>query len=138
VKVEQFRQIQYFSHVIHLVSIVSGLIPDYDASVHILADSFPAGTLTGAPKIKALELIQKYEKSERGFYGGMIGYIGFDGRINKAILIRSFFSEKNTLHYQAGAGIVAKSKPENELQEISNKLGALRQAMINAQNIQQS
>jgi anthranilate synthase component 1 len=138
VKVEQFRQIQYFSHVIHLVSIVSGLIPYHDASVHILADSFPAGTLSGAPKIKALELIQKYEKSERGFYGGMIGYIGFDGSINKAILIRSFFSERNTLHYQAGAGIVAKSKPENELQEISNKLEALRQAMINAQNIHQS
>lgn len=135
VKVEVFREVQYFSHVIHLVSKVSGILQENTSPIVVLADTFPAGTLSGAPKIKALELINKYEHSARGFYGGMIGYIGFDGQLNKAILIRSFLSKNNTLHYQAGAGIVAKSNPESELQEINNKLGALRQAIKNAQNI---
>jgi anthranilate synthase component 1 len=117
------------------VSKVSGILQENTSPIVVLADTFPAGTLSGAPKIKALELINKYEHSARGFYGGMIGYIGFDGQLNKAILIRSFLSKNNTLHYQAGAGIVAKSNPESELQEINNKLGALRQAIKNAQNI---
>lgn len=135
VQVEVFREVQYFSHVIHLVSKVSGVLQNDASAIHILADTFPAGTLSGAPKIKALELIHAYEKSPRGFYGGMIGYIGFDGQVNKAILIRSFLSVNNALHYQAGAGIVAKSNPESELQEINNKLGVLRQAIQNAQNL---
>jgi anthranilate synthase component 1 len=135
VKVEKFREIQFFSHVIHMVSKVSGELPsDYNA-IRIYADSFPAGTLSGAPKYKAMQLIDKYEKQNRGYYGGGIGYIGFNGDLNHAIMIRSFLSRNNTLFYQAGAGIVADSKEEKELQEVNNKIMALRNAIMQAKNI---
>ncbi len=129
VTVETFREVQFYSHVIHLVSEVKGdLKPGYNP-IQIFGDSFPAGTLSGAPKFKAMELIEKYENMKRGFYGGAIGYIGFNGDINHAITIRSFLSKNNTLHYQAGAGIVAASVEENELNEVNNKLGALKAAI---------
>lgn len=135
VVVETFREVQYFSHVIHLVSKVSGKLPKEANSFHVMADSFPAGTLSGAPKFKAMELIDKYENKRRGFYGGCIGFIGFNGEFNHAIMIRSFLSRNNTLYYQAGAGIVADSQEENELQEVNNKLAALKKAVDLAKEI---
>ncbi|HOJ66434.1 MAG TPA: anthranilate synthase component I family protein [Paludibacteraceae bacterium] len=130
VKVETFREVQYYSHVIHLVSCVSGKLRPGTKIMKFFADTFPAGTLSGAPKIKAMQLIDQIEPHDRGPYGGCIGYIGFDGGFNQAITIRSFISKNNTLFYQAGAGIVAKSDEENELQEVNNKLAALKQAII--------
>ncbi|MDX2246700.1 MAG: anthranilate synthase component I family protein [Bacteroidia bacterium] len=135
VKVDTFKEIQYFSHVIHLVSRVTAEITPNVSSLQLVADTFPAGTLSGAPKHMAMQLINKYENQNRGFYGGCIGYLGFDGTFNQAIMIRSFLSRKNTLYYQAGAGIVARSLPENELQEVNNKLMALRKAIRQAEEI---
>ena len=135
VTVEVFKEIQYYSHVIHLVSKVTGKVKDNSSVVRIAADTFPAGTLSGAPKHMAMTLINRYEKTNRGFYGGAIGYLGFDGSFNHAIMIRTFLSHDNKLIYQAGAGIVSKSKPENELQEVNNKLTALRQAILMAEKI---
>ena len=124
-----------FSHVIHLVSKVTCIMKDSAKTFRVVADTFPAGTLSGAPKHKALQLIDKYEKTQRNFYGGAIGYMDFYGNFNHAIIIRSFLSMNNRLHYQAGAGIVAASVPENELQEVYNKLGALDKALSQAEKI---
>lgn len=129
VQVDTFKEIQYFSHVIHLVSKVSGDLSGDTSPVLVVADTFPAGTLSGAPKHMAMTLIDKYENAARGYYGGAIGFMGFGGDFNHAIMIRSFLSKNGTLYYQAGAGIVAKSVIESELQEVNNKLAALRQAM---------
>jgi anthranilate synthase component 1 len=104
-------------------------------TMQIVADTFPAGTLSGAPKYKAMELIEAYEKTSRGFYGGAIGFMDFKGNYNHAIMIRTFLSKNQQLHWQAGAGIVSKSKPENELQEVYNKLGALTKAIKRAETI---
>ncbi|MBT32077.1 MAG: anthranilate synthase component I [Thalassobius sp.] len=128
VTVSTFKEIQYFSHVIHLVSKVTGNVTK-DSILQVVADTFPAGTLSGAPKFKAMELIDKYENISRGYYGGCIGFLGFNGEFNSAIMIRSFLSKDNTLHFQAGAGVVAKSVPEKELDEVNNKLMALRKAL---------
>jgi anthranilate synthase component 1 len=135
VKVETFREIQYYSHVLHMVSVVSGCLPIGSNPFQVMADSFPAGTLSGAPKFKAMELIDTYENKRRGFYGGCLGYMGFNGDLNHAIMIRSFLSKNNVLYYQAGAGIVADSKEENELHEVNNKLMALKKAIDLAKNI---
>lgn len=135
VEVETFKEIQYYSHVIHLVSKVVGELKENISQVKIVADTFPAGTLSGAPKHMALQLIDKYENISRGYYGGAIGFMGFNGDFNHAIMIRSFLSKDNNLYYQAGAGIVAKSDINNELQEVHNKLGALRQAINLAKEI---
>jgi anthranilate synthase component 1 len=135
VRVEVFKEIQYYSHVIHLVSKVSGRLPEPSQGLHLAASAFPAGTLSGAPKPMAMKLIDRYEPVNRGFYGGAIGYIGFNGEYNHAIMIRTFMSKDNTLLYQAGAGIVALSDPEKELQEVNNKLSALRQAVQMAETI---
>jgi len=135
VKVASYKEIQFYSHVIHLVSEVEGELNDPGNPVLIFADTFPAGTLSGAPKYKAMELIDIYEKSGRGFYGGAIGYFGFNNEVNHAITIRSFLSMNNTLTYQAGAGIVADSQEENELQEVNNKLEALKKAIIMAEKV---
>jgi anthranilate synthase component 1 len=129
VEVEVFREVQYYSHVLHLVSSVSGKLKPDTKVIKLFADTFPAGTLSGAPKIKAMQLIDKIEPHDRGPYGGCLGYIGFDGSFNQAITIRSFVSKNNTLYYQAGAGIVAKSDEESELQEVNNKLAALKKAV---------
>ena len=133
VKVEVFKEVQYFSHVIHLVSTVQGKIKGNP--IEIVGDTFPAGTLSGAPKYKAMQLIDKYENQSRGFYGGAVGIIGLDGSVNLAIAIRSFVSKNNTLYYQAGAGIVIHSDEEKELQEVNNKLAALKQALFLAEEI---
>ncbi len=135
VKVTQYKKITYYSHVIHLVSEVTGTVNRNSNPFQMLAVSFPAGTLSGAPKFKAMQLIDEYESTGRGYYGGAIGFIGFDGSCNHAIMIRTFLSKNNTLTYQAGAGIVAASKPESELQEVNNKLNALKKAIEFAQNI---
>jgi anthranilate synthase component 1 len=132
VEVEKFKEIQFYSHVIHLVYRVSGNLKQDTSTIRIVADTFPAGTLSGAPKHMAMQLINKYEPTQRGYYGGAIGYLGFNGDFNHAIMIRSFFSKNNTLYYQAGAGVVAKSNPESELQEVNNKLAALRKALKDA------
>ncbi|MDR3062410.1 MAG: anthranilate synthase component I family protein [Dysgonamonadaceae bacterium] len=129
VRLDIYKKIQFYSHVIHMVSTVSGEIMPGTNPVRLYADTFPAGTLSGAPKIKAMQLISDIESHGRGFYGGCIGYIGLDGEINQAITIRAFLSKNNTLYYQAGAGIVSKSVPEKELQEVNHKLGALKQAI---------
>lgn len=135
VKVEVFKEIQFYSHVIHMVSKVTGKVNRDSSVVHIAADTFPAGTLSGAPKHMAMTLIERYENVNRGFYGGAIGFIGFDGTFNHAIMIRTFLSHENKLTYQAGAGIVAKSEAASELQEVNNKLAALRTAVDLAERI---
>lgn len=136
VQVNQYKEVQYFSHVIHMVSEVSGKVPQGKNPYLLFAKSFPAGTLSGAPKIKAMELISSLEPTDRGYYGGAIGFIGMDGSFNHAIMIRTLLSRNNKLTYQAGAGVVAASKPENELQEVNNKLGALKKAIEAAESIQ--
>ena len=135
VTVDQFRQVHFYSHVIHLVSEVSGKVNDGTSSFDLFSKTFPAGTLSGAPKIKAMQLISEMEPTARGYYAGAVGFMGFDGNCNQAIMIRTFMSRNNTLYYQAGAGIVAASIPENELQEVNNKLGALKKAIESAANI---
>jgi anthranilate synthase component I len=135
VHVEVFKEIQYYSHVIHLVSKVTGTLTPDSSVIQIAAATFPAGTLSGAPKHKAMTLINQYENVNRGFYGGAIGFIGFDGSFNHAIMIRTFLSRDNALIYQAGAGIVAKSSAQSELQEVNNKLEALRKAVVLAEKI---
>ena len=135
VKVSSFCEVQYFSHVIHLVSEVKGTVEKDTNPFDLLAISFPAGTLSGAPKYKAMQLIDKYENSSRGYYGGCIGFVGFNCDINHAIMIRTFLSKDNHLNYQAGAGIVAASNPDSELQEVNNKLSALTAAIKSAANI---
>ncbi len=140
VEVDTYKEIQYYSHVIHLVSKVTAQVDEQVSSLQLVADTFPAGTLSGAPKHRAMQLINQYEKGNRGYYGGCIGYLGFDGNFNQAIMIRSFLSKENQLYYQAGAGIVSKSDPQSELQEVYNKLMALKTAISQAQkiNLQQS
>ncbi len=133
VEVETYKEIQYYSHVIHLVSKVTGKLSTDVEMLDIVASTFPAGTLSGAPKYRAMELIAQNENSGRGFYGGAIGFMDFEGSFNHAIAIRTFLSQRNTLYFRAGAGIVAKSNPENELQEVYNKLAALETAMEAAQ-----
>ena len=135
VQIEKNREIQFYSHVIHLVSKVSCTMKKVAKTFRVVADTFPAGTLSGAPKHKALQLIDKYETTQRNFYGGAIGYMDFEGNFNHAIIIRSFLSKNNQLHFQAGAGIVANSIPESELQEVYNKLGALDKALTLAENL---
>ena len=129
VKVEFYKDLQYYSHVIHLVSRVSGILDGDADPIKSFIDTFPAGTLSGAPKVRAMQLISEYEPHNRGAYGGCIGYIGFDRSLNHAITIRTFVSRNGELWFQAGGGIVAKSNEEYELQEVNNKLGALRRAI---------
>ncbi|MBO4593750.1 MAG: anthranilate synthase component I family protein [Bacteroidaceae bacterium] len=135
VKVDSYKQMQQYSHVIHLVSRVSGQMDDNARSSKTFIDTFPAGTLSGAPKVKAMELITRYEPHNRGAYGGCIGFTGFNGNINQAIIIRTFISRNNQLWFQAGGGIVARSNEDYELQEVNNKLGALKQAIRMAEKI---
>ena len=135
VEVAHYKQVQYFSHVIHLVSEVVGRVPKDTNPFTLLAKSFPAGTLSGAPKIRAMQLIEEFEPTPRSFYGGALGFMGFAGNCNHAIMIRTLLSKQNTLTYQAGAGVVAASKPASELQEVNNKLGALKKAIELARSI---
>ncbi|WJJ96112.1 anthranilate synthase component I family protein [Algibacter luteus] len=135
VKVVTYREVQFFSHVIHLVSKVTGQKHKSTSTMQVVADTFPAGTLSGAPKHMAMQLIEKYEKTSRGYYGGAIGFMDFDGNFNHAIMIRTFLSKDYKLNWQAGAGLVSKSNQENELQEVYNKLGALTKAIKLAEDI---
>ncbi|SHG51011.1 anthranilate synthase component I family protein [Winogradskyella jejuensis] len=135
VKVETYREVQFFSHVIHLVSKVTGQKHDKTSTMQVVADTFPAGTLSGAPKHKAMQLIDKYEKTSRGYYGGAIGFMDFEGNFNHAIMIRTFLSKDYKLNWQAGAGLVSRSNPESEKQEVYNKLGALNKAIELAKSI---
>lgn len=135
VQVEKYREIQFFSHVIHLVSKVCAIKNKNASTMQIVGDTFPAGTLSGAPKHSAMNLIEKYENVNRSAYGGAIGFMDFKGNFNHAIIIRSFVSKNHFLHYQAGAGIVAGSNEENEMQEVYNKLAALSKALEIAETI---
>ena len=135
VTVKTYKETQFYSHVIHLVSEVEADLNSSSDALQVYADTFPAGTLSGAPKYRAMQLIDEYENQSRGFYGGAIGVFGFDGTVNHAITIRSFLSKNNTLFFQAGAGVVVDSNEENELQEVNNKLGALKKALALAENI---
>lgn len=135
VKVEFYKEPQYYSHVIHLVSRVSGKLNAGSNPIKTFIDTFPAGTLSGAPKVRAMQLISEYEPHNRGAYGGCIGFIGLNGTLNQAITIRTFVSRNNELWFQAGSGIVAKSNEENELQEVNNKLGALKKAITLAEQL---
>lgn len=129
VHVETYREVQYYSHVLHLVSKVSGYLEPECNKFQVIADTFPAGTLTGAPKHMAMSIIDRLENLNRGYYGGCIGFMDFEGNFNQAIMIRSFFSKNHVLTYQAGAGVVADSVVESELQEVNNKLAALKTAI---------
>jgi len=129
VQVDFYKELQYYSHVIHLVSRVSGALDEGADPVRAFFDTFPAGTLSGAPKVRAMQIISELEPHNRGAYGGCVGSISFDGSLNQAITIRSFVSRGGELWFQAGGGIVAGSDPEYELQEVNNKLGALRSAI---------
>lgn len=135
VRVEKYKEVQFYSHVIHMVSRVSGTIPPEVNRIKLFSGTFPAGTLSGAPKVRAMQLINEIETHPRGIYGGCIGFIGLNGDMNQAITIRSFVSRNNTLYFQAGAGIVAMSKPESELEEVNNKLGALNKAIRTANSL---
>ncbi len=129
VEVKSFKEVQYYSHLIHLVSKVSGHLQEDITAFKVVADTYPAGTLSGAPKYKAMQLIDENEKLGRNFYAGAIGFMGFNEDFNHAIMIRTFMSKNNELHYRAGAGIVADSVPETEMQEVNNKIAALRKAI---------
>jgi anthranilate synthase component 1 len=133
VKVEKYKEVQFFSHVIHLVSKVTGKLNE--SAMKLVANTFPAGTLSGAPKHKAMQLIEEIENTNRTFYGGAIGFMDFEGNFNHAIMIRTFLSKNHQLHYQAGAGIVESSSEENEMQEVYNKLGALKKALELAETL---
>lgn len=133
--VTKLKEIHFFSHVIHMVSEVTADLKADQNPFSMMATTFPQGTLSGAPKYKAMQLIDKYETTSRSYYGGCVGFVGFDGSCNQAIMIRTFLSKNNTLFYQAGAGLVAHSVPENELQEVNNKLGALKKAIKKAEKI---
>ncbi|MET0759978.1 MAG: anthranilate synthase component I family protein [Flavobacterium sp.] len=135
VTVKKYREVQFFSHVIHLVSKVTGDLHEKASTMQVVADTFPAGTLSGAPKHKAMQLIENIENTNRTFYGGAIGFMDFDGNFNHAIMIRTFLSKNHQLHYQAGAGIVSSSDEESEMQEVYNKLGALNKALDLAETI---
>ena len=135
VTVKTYREVQFFSHVIHLVSKVTGQKHQNTSTMQVVADTFPAGTLSGAPKHRAMQLIEQYEKTSRGYYGGAIGFMDFHGNFNHAIMIRTFLSKNYKLNWQAGAGLVSKSNQEDELQEVYNKLGALTNAIKFAETI---
>ena len=135
VAVKSFKEVQYYSHLIHLVSKVSGNLQDDVSAFKVVADTYPAGTLSGAPKYKAMQLIDQYEQLGRNFYAGAIGYMGFNNDFNHAIMIRTFMSKNNYLHYRAGAGIVADSIAESELNEVNNKIAALRKAIEMARDL---
>jgi anthranilate synthase component 1 len=135
VEVKAFKEVQFYSHIIHLVSKVSGTLQPGVDPFYVVADTFPAGTLSGAPKYMAMQLINKFENGSRSFYSGAIGYMGFNGDFNHAIMIRSFMSRNGTLYFQAGAGIVADSDPESELNEVNNKIMALRMAIEMAEDL---
>jgi anthranilate synthase component 1 len=135
VTVKAFKEVQYYSHLIHLVSHVSGKLLPGASSFKVVADTYPAGTLSGAPKYRAMEIIDENEKTKRSFYSGAIGFLGFNGDFNHAIMIRTFLSKNSTLHYQAGAGIVAGSIAESELKEVDNKIAALRKAIEMAEEL---
>jgi anthranilate synthase component 1 len=135
VEVKAFKEVQYYSHLIHLVSKVSGNLQAEVPAFKIVADTYPAGTLSGAPKYRAMQLIDEYEGLGRNFYAGALGYMGFNDEFNHCIMIRTFMSKNNELHYRAGAGIVADSVPENELSEVNNKIAALRKAVEMAAHI---
>lgn len=135
VEVKSFKEVQYYSHLIHLVSKVSGKLQDGASAFKVVSSTYPAGTLSGAPKYKAMQLIDEYENLGRNFYAGAIGYMGFNEDFNHAIMIRTFMSKNNKLHYRAGAGIVADSVAESELNEVNNKIAALRKAIVMAEEI---
>jgi len=134
VKVEELMRVERYSHVMHMVSDVVGILDEKYDMFDLFKATFTAGTMTGAPKIKAMELIAKYEGIKRGYYAGSIGYFGFDGNMDSAITIRTALIKDNEIIFQAGAGIVADSKKELEYKEVNNKLGALVSTLKELEN----
>ena len=132
VRVSKFKEVQFYSHVIHLVSKIEGLLNSGISPFRLIKAVFPHGTLSGAPKYRAMELIDEFERGHRSQYAGSVGFITFEGNVNHAIMIRSFLSSNNKLHYQAGGGVVADSDPESECMEVKNKLMALKKAIHTA------
>ena len=129
VAVTKYMEVERYSHVLHLVSNVEGrLKPDLDA-LDALRSIFPAGTLSGAPKVRAMQLIGEAEGERRGLYGGAVGYLGYDGNLDTAITIRSAVLKDDRIHVTVGAGIVARSVPENEFEETEHKAGAIRRSL---------
>lgn len=135
VKVDFYKDMQFYSHVIHLVSRVSGTLDEQADHIKAFIDTFPAGTLSGAPKVRAMQIISELEPHNRGAYGGCIGFIGLNGDLNQAIVIRTFISRNGELWFQAGSGVVAKSNDQYELEECNNKLGALTKAIHIAEEL---
>lgn len=135
VKVDFYKDMQFYSHVIHLVSRVSGTLDEGADHIKEFIDTFPAGTLSGAPKVRAMQIISELEPHNRGAYGGCIGFIGLNGDLNQAIVIRTFVSRNGELWFQAGSGVVAKSNDQYELEECNNKLGALTKAIHIAEKL---
>ena len=135
VKVDFYKDMQSYSHVIHLVSRVSGTLDEQADHIKAFIDTFPAGTLSGAPKVRAMQIISELEPHNRGAYGGCIGFIGLNGDLNQAIVIRTFISRNGELWFQAGSGVVAKSNDQYELEECNNKLGALTKAIHIAEEL---
>jgi anthranilate synthase component 1 len=127
--------IERFSHVMHIVSDIVADIADDKDMFDLFMATFTAGTMTGAPKIRAMELIAEYENLKRGFYSGSIGYFGFDGNMDSAITIRTAMVKENKVILQAGAGIVADSVNESEYLEVENKLGALIHSLQDLDNV---
>ncbi len=134
VKVEELMRVERYSHVMHMVSDVVGELDEKYDMFDLFKATFTAGTMTGAPKIKAMELIAKYEGLKRGYYAGSIGYFGFDGNMDSAITIRTALIKNDEIIFQAGAGVVADSKPELEYKEVNNKLGALVSTLKELEN----
>ena len=135
VKVDFYKDMQFYSHVIHLVSRVSGTLDEQADHIKAFIDTFPAGTLSGAPKVRAMQIISELEPHNRGAYGGCIGFVGLNGDLNQAIVIRTFISRNGELWFQAGSGVVAKSNDQYELEECNNKLGALTKAIHIAEEL---
>jgi len=135
VSLKEDRNIKMYSHVMHIVSRVEGKVRENISAVDVLGASFPAGTVTGAPKVKAMEIIKNLEAEQRGLYAGAVGYFDFSGNMDMCIAIRSFFIKKNVITWQAGAGIVLDSKPELEMKEIYNKARVMTEALKQAGRI---
>jgi anthranilate synthase component 1 len=138
VRLSEKMRVNRFSHVMHIVSRVEGMLRDDTDCIDALKASFPAGTVSGAPKIRAIQLIAEYENLRRSIYSGAVGYIDFSGNLDMCIAIRTLFAKGNKMYWQAGAGIVADSIPALELKEIKNKSAVLLSALKCAEVIDEN
>ena len=133
ISIPEFKQIDRYSHVMHMVSTVKGALKEGMTAFDLVRATFPAGTVTGAPKVRAMEIIEELEAQRRGPYAGMVGYFDYSGNFDSAITIRTILAREGRAYIQAGAGVVADSKPENEYKECRHKAQALFRAVEMAQ-----